>query len=72
MAMNRVQFQRGLPMAEFMDRYGTQEKCEAALTASRWPTGFVCPRPAVALRAARFAGRAACTGSAQSARISAA
>jgi len=43
MAINRVQFQRGLPMAEFMDRYGTQEKCEAALTASRWPTGFVCP-----------------------------
>jgi len=41
MAMNRVRFQRA-PMAEFMARYGTQEKCEAALTVSRWPTGFVC------------------------------
>ena len=40
MALNRVQLQRGLPMAEFMDRYGTQEKCESALTASRWPAGF--------------------------------
>lgn len=43
MAMNRVQFQRGLSMAEFMDRYGSEERCEAALAASRWPAGFVCP-----------------------------
>lgn len=43
MVMNRVQFQRGLSMAEFMDRYGSEERCEAALAASRWPAGFVCP-----------------------------
>lgn len=43
MAMNRVQFQRGLSMVEFMDRYGTDEKCAAALAQSRWPTGFHCP-----------------------------
>ena len=43
MAINRVQFQRGLPMAEFMERYGTQELCHAALVASRWPNGFGCP-----------------------------
>jgi ribosomal protein L37AE/L43A len=43
MAINQVQFQRGLPMAEFMARYGTPEKCHAALVASRWPDGFVCP-----------------------------
>jgi ribosomal protein L37AE/L43A len=43
MAMNRVQFQRGLSMAEFMDQYGTDEQCEAALVASRWPQGFACP-----------------------------
>lgn len=43
MAMNRVQFQRGLSMVEFMDRCGTDEKCAAALEASRWPTGFRCP-----------------------------
>jgi predicted amidophosphoribosyltransferase len=30
-------------MAEFMDRYGTQAQCEAALAAARWPEGFVCP-----------------------------
>jgi ISXO2-like transposase domain/Transposase zinc-ribbon domain len=43
MAMNRVQFQRGLSMVEFMDQYGTDAQCEAALAASRWPNGFACP-----------------------------
>jgi ribosomal protein L37AE/L43A len=43
MAMNRVQFQAGLSMAEFMDRYGSEDKCEAALATSRWPDGFRCP-----------------------------
>mgnify|MGYP001244713898 CR=1 FL=1 len=43
MAMNRVQFQPGLSMHEFMDLYGTQEKCEAAVIAWRWPKGYVCP-----------------------------
>jgi hypothetical protein len=43
MAMNRVQFQRGLSMAEFMQQYGTEAQCEAALIESRWPQGFACP-----------------------------
>jgi ribosomal protein L37AE/L43A len=43
MAINQVQFQRGLPMAEFIARYGTEPQCHAALVASRWPNGFVCP-----------------------------
>lgn len=43
MAMNRVQFQPGLSMPEFMTRYGTELQCEEALAQSRWPTGFVCP-----------------------------
>ena len=43
MAMNRVQFQPGLSMAEFMDRYGSEDKCEAALVAARWSKGFACP-----------------------------
>jgi ribosomal protein L37AE/L43A len=43
MAMNRVQFQAGLSMAEFLERYGSVEQCEAALIASRWPSGFACP-----------------------------
>jgi len=43
MAMNKVQFQKGLSMQEFMDRYGSIEQCEQAVMAWRWPQGFVCP-----------------------------
>ena len=43
MAMNRVQFQKGLSMSEFLKQYGRMEQCHAALVASRWPGGFVCP-----------------------------
>ena len=31
-------------MTEFMDHYGSEDQCEAALVASRWPDGFACPR----------------------------
>lgn len=44
MAMNRVQFQPGLSMPDFMAQYGTDEQCEEALCASRWPSGFACSR----------------------------
>ena len=43
MAMNRVQFQRGLSMLEFFDQYSSQEQCEEAVRCWRWPYGFVCP-----------------------------
>jgi hypothetical protein len=43
MSMNRVQFQPGLSMPEFIQQYGTESQCEAALRQSRWPTGFCCP-----------------------------
>jgi ribosomal protein L37AE/L43A len=43
MKMNRVQFQPGLSMTEFFARYGSDDKCEAALIESRWPSGFACP-----------------------------
>lgn len=43
MAMNRVQFQAGLSMPEFLELYGTEAKCQAALEAARWPDGFKCP-----------------------------
>jgi len=43
MSMNQVQFQKGLSLPEFLDRYGTEERCEQALVAARWPSGFVCP-----------------------------
>ena len=30
-------------MAEFTDRYGSEEQCRAALFQARWPQGFECP-----------------------------
>ena len=43
MARNRVQFQKGLSEADFEARYGSEEKCRAAIIAWRWPEGFACP-----------------------------
>jgi len=43
MKMNRVQFQAGLSMPEFYERYGSEAKCRSAVEAARWPDGFVCP-----------------------------
>ncbi|EQD53229.1 ISXo5 transposase, partial [mine drainage metagenome] len=39
MAMNQVQFQAGLSMAQFIQRYGTEAKCYRALYRARWPQG---------------------------------
>ena len=44
MAMNRVQFQKGLSIKEFQENYGTVEKCEEWLENFRWPDGFHCPK----------------------------
>ncbi len=44
MAMNQVQFQKGLSLDGFMQRYGTEEQCEEAVVAMRWPKGYHCPR----------------------------
>jgi hypothetical protein len=44
MAMNRVQFQIGLPMLEFFGQYGTQVQCEEVLRGWRWPEGYACPK----------------------------
>ena len=43
-ARNKVQFQKGLDMAEFQRLYGSEEQCHAALVTMRWPTGFICPK----------------------------
>lgn len=54
MSQNLVQFQAGLSMSEFFERYGSEAQCEAALTQARWPQGFECPhcgsRSAVSFR----------------------
>jgi len=44
MPMNRIQFQRGMSLAEFYAQYGTEQRCEAALEKIRWPNRFHCPR----------------------------
>jgi hypothetical protein len=44
MAMNRIQFQPGMSLFEFFQRFGTEAQCEAALEQARWPEGFRCPR----------------------------
>ena len=43
MPMNMIQFQKGLPLPEFLDLYGTEAKCRRALYRWRWPSGFRCP-----------------------------
>ena len=43
MAMNRIQFQPGLSLPEFLAQFGTDEQCADALEASRWAQGFRCP-----------------------------
>ena len=42
MSMNAIQFQRGLSLPQFQARYGTEQQCERALVAERWPQGFQC------------------------------
>lgn len=44
MAMNRVQFQPGLSLPAFLERYGTEALCEQSIAQLRWPSGFVCTR----------------------------
>jgi len=43
MPMNRVQFQQGLSMPDFLKQFGTEIQCEAELEQARWPQGFICP-----------------------------
>jgi hypothetical protein len=42
MGRNRVQFQKGMSLAAFQDRYGTEKQCHDALVRLRWLDGFVC------------------------------
>lgn len=44
MAMNKVQFQRGLSLGEFMASYGDEQSCLDAVARSKWPGGFRCRR----------------------------
>lgn len=42
MVRNPVQFQPGLSLRAFLDRYGTEAQCRDALFDRRWPQGFIC------------------------------
>jgi len=44
MAQNRVQFQKGMSITEFVAAFGDEAKCSAAVVQARWPDGFHCPR----------------------------
>ncbi len=43
MARNPIQFQPRLSLPAFLEQYGTEAQCQAALYRHRWPNGFVCP-----------------------------
>lgn len=43
MSMNRVQFQSGLSMPDFLKQFGTEAQCATELEQAWWPQGFVCP-----------------------------
>jgi len=43
MPRNPIQFQSGLSLPEFLERYGDEQQCRDALFQIRWPEGFVCP-----------------------------
>ena len=44
MAINTVQFQKGMSFFEFHQQFGNEAQCEEALERERWPDGFKCPR----------------------------
>jgi hypothetical protein len=44
MSANHIQFQPGMSLAQFMELYGKENTCAAALEQARWPEGFICPR----------------------------
>jgi len=44
MAKNKVQFQKGVSLSEFLKNYGSEEQCFDALAKWRWPDGFRCSR----------------------------
>jgi len=50
--MNRIQFQPGLSLPEFLKLFGTEALYSQALERTRWPEGFFAVRSAVVVRTA--------------------
>jgi len=40
---NDIQFQKGLSLSEFLDKYGSEVQCRQQLFKARWPDGYCCP-----------------------------
>lgn len=43
MAVNKVQFQKGMSLRDFLKQYGAEGQCREALLKWKWPEGYVCP-----------------------------
>lgn len=44
MAMDRIQFQKGMSITDLHERFGTEAACERVVFQARWADGFVCPK----------------------------
>ncbi|MGD9949798.1 MAG: transposase [Desulfobulbus sp.] len=44
MPKNKIQFQKGLSLPEFLARYSSEGQCRDALLKLRWPKKIVCPK----------------------------
>ncbi len=42
MAENKIQFQKGISVPQFLNKFGTEEQCQKALEKVKWPDGYVC------------------------------
>jgi hypothetical protein len=40
MSKNKVQFQKGMSLPDFLKEYGTEVQCREMVFRSRWPKGF--------------------------------
>jgi transposase-like protein len=44
MSFNRIQFQQGMSIPEFLAGFGSEAQCAQAIKRARWPDGFCCGR----------------------------
>jgi hypothetical protein len=44
MSSDKIQFQPGMSIPEFLRHFSTEAQCAEALKRARWPKGFRCPR----------------------------
>lgn len=44
MSSQKIQFQQGISIPEFLNRFGTEAQCAQAIERARWSQGFLCPK----------------------------